>query len=46
MEKLLNLKLSLGVSVCLDHVSIETLDQDTGKEPISTVEKISTLTKS
>jgi hypothetical protein len=30
----------------LDHVSIETLDLDTGREPVSTVEKILTLSKS
>jgi hypothetical protein len=31
--------LCLGVSICLDRVSIETLNLDTGREPISTVEK-------
>ena len=39
-------KLTLGVSICLDRVSIETLDLDTGRELVSTVEKISTLSKS
>jgi hypothetical protein len=34
-----------GVSICLDRVSIETLNLDTGREPVSTVEKISTLKK-
>jgi hypothetical protein len=37
---------SLGVSICLDCVSIETLDLNTGREQVSTVEKILTLTKS
>ncbi len=31
-------KLGLGVLICLDMVSIETLDLDTGREPVSTVE--------
>ena len=30
--------LGLGVSICLDRVSIETLDLDTGRELVSTVE--------
>ncbi len=38
--------LSLGVSICLDVVSIETLDLDTKKKSVSTVEKISTVSKS
>ena len=40
------LKLSLGVSICLDVVSIETLDLDTEKKSVSTAEKISTVSKS
>ena len=36
----------LGVSICLDVVSIETLDLDVVKELVSTVEKISTASKS
>jgi hypothetical protein len=36
----------MGVSICLDMVSIETLDLDTKKWSVSTVEKISTSTKS
>jgi hypothetical protein len=35
-----------GSRFCLDRVLIETLDLDTGREPVSTVEKISTLSKS
>ena len=38
--------LGLGVSICLDVVSIETLDLDVVKELVSTVEKISTASKS
>ncbi len=38
--------ISMGVLICLDVVSIETLDLDTGKRLVSTVEKISTLSKS
>ncbi len=38
--------ISMGVSICLDVVSIETLDLDTGKRLVSTVEKIRTLPKS
>ena len=38
--------LSLGVLVCLDCVSIETLDNNTVKKLVSTVEKISTVSKS
>ncbi len=38
--------ISMGVSICLNVVSIETLDRDTGKRLVSTVEKISTLSKS
>ncbi len=33
------LNLSLGVSICLDVVSIETLDLDTEKKSVSTVSK-------
>jgi hypothetical protein len=33
----------LGVSICLDMVSIETLDLDTGRELVSTVEIFSTV---
>ena len=36
----------LGVSICLDVVSIETLDLDTEKKSVSTAEKISTVSKS
>ncbi len=36
----------LGVSICLDVVSIETLDLDTEKNSVSTAEKISTVSKS
>ena len=36
-------KVRLGVSICLDVVSIETLDLDTEKKSVSTVEKISTV---
>jgi hypothetical protein len=39
-------QLSMGVSICLDMVSIETLDLDIVKEWVSTVEKISTASKS
>ncbi len=39
-------QLTLGVSICLDVVSIETLDLDVVKEWVSTVEKISTASKS
>ncbi len=39
-------KLSMGVSICLDVVSIETLDLDTEKKSVSMVEKISTVSKS
>ncbi len=38
--------LSLGVSICLDRVSIKSLDLDVVKECILTVEKISTASKS
>ncbi len=38
--------LSLGVSICLDMVTIETLDLDTEKKSVSKVEKISTVSKS
>ncbi len=38
--------ISLGVSICLDVVLIETLDLDTKKKSVSTVEKISTVSKS
>jgi hypothetical protein len=38
--------LTLGVSICLDVVSIETLDLDAKKGSVSTVEKISTVSKS
>jgi hypothetical protein len=44
LEKVENL--SLGVSICLDVVSIETLNSDTGKKKVLTVEKISTISKS
>ncbi len=37
---------SLEVSICLDVVSIKSLDLDTGKKLVSTVEKIWTLSKS
>jgi hypothetical protein len=39
-------KISLGVSICLDRVSIESLNLDVVKECVSTVEKISTASKS
>ncbi len=39
-------KISLGVSICLDRVSIKTLNLDTGRELVSTVEKILTISKS
>ncbi len=35
-----------GVSICLDVVSIETLDLDTDKKLVSTIEKILTISKS
>ncbi len=38
--KTLGFSLSLGVSICLDRVSIETLNLDTGQKWVSTVEKI------
>jgi hypothetical protein len=38
--------LRLGVSICLDVVSIETLDLDTEKKSVSTAEKISSVSKS
>ncbi len=38
--------LTLGVSICLDVVSIKTLDLDVVKEWVSTVEKILTASKS
>jgi hypothetical protein len=41
-----SINISLGVSICLDVVSIETLDLDVVKELVSTVEKISTASKS
>ncbi len=41
-----DINLTLGVSICLDVVSIETLDLDTKKKSVSTVEKISTVSKS
>jgi hypothetical protein len=34
---------SMGVSICLDMVSIETLDLNTGREPVLTVEIFSTI---
>ena len=40
------LHVSLGVSICLDRVSVETLDFDTDKELVSTVRIIWTLFKS
>ncbi len=40
------LLVTLGVSICLDVVLIETLDLDVVKEWVSTVEKISTASKS
>ena len=39
-------KISLGVSICLDRVSIKTLNLYTGRELVSTVEKILTISKS
>ncbi len=36
---------TLGVSICLDVVSIETLDLDTKKKSVSTVEKILILSR-
>jgi hypothetical protein len=38
--------IALGVSICLDVVSISTLDLDTVKKLVSTIEKISTVSKS
>ena len=38
-------KISLGVSICLDRVSIKTLNLDTGRELISAVKKILTISK-
>ncbi len=46
MIKNIQSQLSMGVSICLDMVSIETLDLDIVKEWVSTVEKISTASKS
>jgi hypothetical protein len=43
---LYGINVSLGVSIGLDVVSIETLDLDVVKELVSTVEKISTASKS
>ncbi len=43
---LFNEKLSLGVSICLNRVSIESLDLDIVKKFVTTVEKISTGFKS
>jgi hypothetical protein len=37
------IKLGSGVSICLDRVLIETLNLDTGREPVSTVEIFSTV---
>jgi hypothetical protein len=34
---------SMGVSICLGMVSIETFDLDTGREPVSTVKIFSTV---
>ncbi len=42
----LGLFLTLGVSICLDVVSMETLDLDAKKVSVSMVEKISTVSKS
>jgi hypothetical protein len=39
------IKVSLGVSICLDMLSIGTLDLNISKTDISTVEKISTVQK-
>ena len=39
-------KISLGVSICLDRVLIKTLDHNTGRELVSTVKKILTISKS
>ena len=36
---------SMGVSICLGMVSIETFDLDTGREPVSTVKIFSTVWK-
>jgi hypothetical protein len=38
--------ITLGVLICLDVVSIKTLDLDAKKGPVSTIEKISTVSKS
>jgi hypothetical protein len=40
-----NFELSLGVSICLDVVSIESLNLDIVKQFVSTVEKMSTFSK-
>jgi hypothetical protein len=37
--KTLESKLTLGVLICLDRVSIKTLALDTGREPVSTLSK-------
>ena len=39
-------KISLGVSICLDRVSIKTLNLDTDRELVLTVKKILTISKS
>jgi hypothetical protein len=39
-------KVSMGVSICLDMVSIESLDLDSFNKDISTFEKLSTASKS
>jgi hypothetical protein len=46
INQLITLSVSLGVSICLDRVSIESLDLDTGKKEVPIVEKILTVTKS
>ncbi len=46
MAKHFREKLTLGVSICLGVVSIETLDLDVVKEWVLTVKKISTASKS
>ncbi len=43
---LLKVIIRLGVLICLDVVSIETLDLDTEKKSVSTAKKISTPKKS
>ena len=43
---LLKVIIRLGVLICLEVVSIETLDLDTEKKSVSTVEKILTVSKS